>query len=320
MTYISGTLTSANPAADLYALMDTALTSAGYTLFDTVIIGARTHKMWRSAAGNNSQNLTWYLDVTYTTTGNGSIWLSTFEDFNATTDLGYRGPYLAFDSTIESTYYSRFGATGYALETNWATVANTTNNLVLSTANFGYWISITADRVIGLTSISTTKVVYAGFFEPNSEHIARADTALFPLITGTVTQDAAMGSAMLTRAPKGVSASIYWQYTARTYSYSAITTSAEGGYGVIGDNSVNPYTGYNTARGRNVYVVFGYYANGLTATNANSTTSATVGKLRDVYYFAAASSVARGDTITIAGQIWILCTSTSNFTFAFKAI
>lgn len=329
MTYIASTMTSANPAADLYALIDPALSAAGYVFVDTVVIGARTHKMWRSPAGSNAQNLDWYLDVAYTTSGAGSVWFAPFEDFNPTTDLGVRGLCMNTTSTIEQTYYSRFGATGYALETNWATVSHANNRLDLSTSSFGYWISITPNRVIGLTTISTTKLVYAGLYKPSDAFTAHAGASLFPLIAGQASDtDALNGTAtnekvMVTRAPKAATM-YYWPYIARFFAYSTLATVHEGGQGVIGDNSINPYLGFSTPRGRKLYVVFGSTASDHTLTfkSTSLTSPALVGELYDILVFQAVAAVARGDTVTLNSETWVLGSKLSGIeaAYAFKAV
>ncbi len=330
MAYISGTLTSANPAADLYALIAPALTTAGYTLVDTVVISTRTHKVWKSAAADNVQNLDWFLDVAYTTTGVGSVWLSPFEDFNPTTDLGFRGPYNASNASIEGTYYSRYGATGYALETNWATVSSNNNSIEASTTSFGYWISITINRVIGLSTVSAAKTVYCGLFEPSADHVAHAGASLFPLIVGPLTDSVGIdgtntSNTMVTRAPKATAIS-NWFYMPRLWSYGAYHIIPEGGFGVLGDISVNPYIGAQTPRGRSIYVVFPPTNGNALGMNtagaaANITNAAIVGKLRDVLVFAAVPSVSRGDTTTINGDTWILGSKLSSYyaAYAFKA-
>lgn len=333
MTYISGTLTSANPSADLYALMEPALTSAGYTLVDTVVISTRTHKIWRSNAAGNDANLNWFLDVTYTTTGAGNMWLSPFEDYNAATDTGIRGVVYDATTTVEQTYYSRYGAVGSALETNWTAAVNTFNAIDVSTASFTYWISITQNRVIALSSISVEKVVYCGLWEPNATHAAYVGASSFPLVVGMLgagTMAAAggvVGNAGLTRIPFAPSVS-RWTRCAVFWTGHYFTNHPEGGYGALGAADVNPFYGNVLPKGKYVYMVFntGTGTTGFSSDNAiygsNANAAANVGKLKDVLSFLAASTVTRGDTVTINGETWVLCSRFSSWygTIAFKAV
>lgn len=184
MTYISGTLTDSNAPATLYGACATALGSAGYTLVDTVVIATKTHKVWKSPAGSNLAALDWYLDVAYTTTGAGSLWMTPFEFFDPATDLGYRGPYSAASASVDAASGTRYGAAGSALETNWSPSAVLANaGLVCPATSFAYWISITTNRVMMMGSINPTYIHYTGLYEPDPLWAARA-TNLFPLWTG----------------------------------------------------------------------------------------------------------------------------------------
>lgn len=332
MTYISGNITSANPAADLYAQIDTALSSAGFTFVDTVVITTRTHKIWKSNAANNTANVDWYLDVTYTTTGTGSIWLGIFEDYNATTDIGYRGIVWDTTTTVEQTYFSKYGATGYALETNWTGATNTFNQIDLSTAAFGYWISITQNRIIAMTSLSATKLVYCGVWEPNTAHSTYAGAQVFPLIVGSLDTylSSAAGTAAtnagVTRAPRAPSIS-RWTRAGVFWSGHSIANHPDGGYGAIGAGDVSPFLGAIQPRGKYIYVLLNQSAaNSFSSDNAqyalNANAPANVGRAKDVLSFLAAATVTRGDTVTINGETWILTSkATSYYTaLAFRAI
>lgn len=212
MTFVTGTYTNANPGPALYAALHTALVAEGFTLVDTVVISARTHKVLQAPA--NSFGLGWFLDISYPTSGVATgVKTSPFEDYNAASHFGFRGPYgsVSSDSTApEATYYSRYGATGYALETNWSNGAiNTGFDTALSTGATTYWASITPERVVLMLSSAPTKISYAGFFTPTADFVAAADTALYPLISANLTAagNAASGSAgsstaAVTRLPK----------------------------------------------------------------------------------------------------------------------
>lgn len=220
--YISAPITNANPAATLYTAIAAALTAEGYTLIDTVVIGTRTHKIWQCLNTNNTFNLTWYLDVAYTTTGAGSVWFLPFEDYNAGTDQGIRGIWSSSDATTpDPTTGSRFGATGFALETNWAGGSMSMPiNLLTTTSTYNYYISVTPERVIGMTTAEPTRVVYGGFYDPDPTYAAKAGAGLFPLVglkTSPTLPIASSGTnsaatAALTRAFPHNSGTLNWRY------------------------------------------------------------------------------------------------------------
>jgi len=189
--YITGTVTDANPGPALHAVMATTLTAAGYTLVDTVVIATRTHKIWKSPAAGNTQNLDWYLDVAFTTAGAAVFGITPFESFDPATDLGYRGVYLASQTTTDAATGTRFGATGFALETNWFSVASTGGAsswpaALTASTQFGYWCSINANRVILMVSGTPGYPQYAGFYEPDPLYAAKAGANIYPLVGGVL--------------------------------------------------------------------------------------------------------------------------------------
>lgn len=341
MTYITNSLTSANPAADLYTAMAAALSSAGFTLVDTVVISTRTHKVWKCAAANNAHGLDWYLDVAYTTTGAGHIWLGMFEDYNATTHVGYRGIYnsTADTNNAEATYYSRYGATGYALETNWTTVTNNVSVIQTQISNFAYWISITGDRVIAMTSVRPTDVIYVGMFDPYTPWANKIGGLLFPLIACTINSPSSEGGSEISyvsamNLPPTVGSSADPASLTRHPPITSLLQSAAYRY-----NNVNIYTAYNpgpnstTSRpqgsgygGANGFVdtlTNDYYdiprgGKLIVAVTWADRYNVTIGTLKDILLFAA-QAVTRGDTVTITGSDWVLSGQNSNRVFGFKA-
>lgn len=331
MTYITGTLTSANPAADLYTQqIAPALTAAGFTLVDTVVIGTRTHTVWKSAAASNSQNLDWYLDVLYTTTGSGSIWMNCFEMYDPATHLGYRGGYnVSGTFAIETAFFSRYGATGYALETNWYTITAinggySNNGFTLSTSAFSYWISITTDRVIGMTSMKTD-LVSCGFYVPSADFLARAGSASFPLWVGNALNGAGavtygyVNVGALTRyplIPSGKSAyGTYSPYMGRISESGMLLDDP------IGDVTGTNGTGLVTHGPRGAALNIGWSSSSYSTPGAANWDTIRAGTVRDILVFYASSTVTRGDTITINGEQWILGSLVgSYYSLAFRAV
>lgn len=314
MAYITGTITDANPGPALYALMAPALTTAGYTLVDTVTISTRTHKIWKSAAANNSLSLDWYLDIGYPTTGAGALVMAPFEYFDPATDLGYRGLVSINQTTIDATTFSRYGATGSALETNWITApaTYTSYQLPLIATSFGYWISVTPERVIMLLSNSPTIVYFSGFYVPDSLYAAKAGASLFPLMgavmtpttTAALTSGTTTTTAALTRVPPATSlASPGWNTTLHIQ---GLKQEEYGSYPQIptGSQQVYPWV----AAPLSMFVSL-----------SNQALFARYGTVRDVLTAAASGSLVRGDTCTIGGEQYVFTSPSSAGALLFRA-
>lgn len=302
MTYISGTINNASSAAALYAAMSPALSSAGFTLVDTVVISTRTHKVWKSAASNNATGLDWYVDVAYQTVGSSNVWLSVYEDYDATNHLGIRGAIFNANFTLDGTYYSRYGATGYSLESaNWffaSQYASAGWGIQTSASSFGYWISISGDRIAAITSVNPTDVAYAGFIAPSAAHVASAGSALYPLWAANLLNGSNYSYVQMTRYPK-LDASMTvnpryhtsWanvNYLREIFGGAPIPTGSNGGLPQvvvpIAVNGDGAYAKYRTLQGTLIGVVTG-----------NS----------DV------ATIARGDTFTVGAETYT-CTTYLN--------
>lgn len=179
MTFVSGTITT-GVDADLYNVIATALASNGLILVDTQVISTRTHRVWKNPASNNSLGKDWYYDISYPTSGQAGITIHPFEDYDAVNHLGIRGCVPIATYTPETTYYSRYGATGYALETNW--IPSTSYQITTSASSYGYRLSITPDRIIGTTTAANTALIYAGLIDLSNACAAAAGASAFPII------------------------------------------------------------------------------------------------------------------------------------------
>ena len=313
--YVTGTITDANPGAALHTAMASALTTAGFTLVDTVVISTRTHKIWKSAAANNAQGLDWYLDVIYTTTGAGTFSLVPFEFFDPATDLGYRGPHSAPGSTIDAATFSRYGATGQTLEnTAWVSASGSYTWITspLVTTSFGYWVSVTGDRVSLLQSNDASRPLYAGFYQPDSLHAAKAGAGLYPLTAARLmaansssAANPGSVSASLTRVPP---------ITAFTGNWSDHLL-IEG----LGDSGMAVQRGQYPSIPAGSTVAHPLVAVPVEMWTFGMIPSTRWGTLRDVVQFPS-SGVARGDTVTIDGSTYVATTTTSGMSFAFKAV
>jgi hypothetical protein len=332
MSYAHFDVNSANPAADLYGTtvgssgavgIAGLLTAAGYTLVDTVVIGARTHKVWKSPAASNAANLDWYLDVAYTTTGAGSIWFFPFEDYNSTTHLGFRGAIQGSGTTFDTTTCSFHGSTGAALESasNGMNASTATANMFLVTQAsvvFRAKVSITADRVIAYTSVSTTRVLYCGLYTPSSAYTAAAGVKLFPLCVAQIATNAIAASAASSSSASSNS------NTNATFSFTRIPPLAAmsdwRAQGTVWPSLPSGLAAVGTptwgAIGWPLFVTGGSVSNG-----ASSSTSSIgkFGELKDLYYVATDASQADGDTLS-SGQYVLTARQGSFAAVAIKAV
>lgn len=314
MTFITGSITNANPGPALYAVIETAALADGWTLDDTVTIGGNTHKVLKSAAAGNTYALDWYLDINYPTTGTtGGIRFCPFEGYTAASDVATRGPRTgSSDSTIETTYYSRLGATTQALETTWAnTASNTGLSTALTTSAFTYWVSITRNRIIVLLSNVGTSVAYAGFFTPTSAHTSHAGASLFPLVMAVINSGASAfastsstASMAFTRVPKSTSTN--WGSNAGTDRLGLITS---GQVGVA--DSLN--TGQTLLSPLPVYM-------GAQAASSSVPGGSFVGTFDGLATGYVVSSAIRGDTVTVGSDTWYALAPSSSVTVFLKGV
>lgn len=326
MTYITNTITNANPGPTLYSAIETAMLAQGWTLVDTVTIGSNTHKVLKSAgaSGGNTYGLDWYLDINYPTTGTtGGIRFCPFESYDAVNHLGIRGPYSANSITIDATTFSRYGATGYALETNWANSASYAQlSTALTTAAFTYRISVTRNRIVGLLDNVPGAFFYAGFFTPSSAFSSNAGSALFPLVqaivtpTGGAQSGTTSSNACLTRLPNlATMTNSGWSYHV-TIPNPSINSSGfpEGQIGV----AASPFTGRSTGAPLIVAANAGG-ANASTPSNATPLVD-NIGTIDDIIGAYVNTGSVRGDSMTVGSDTWYDCAPSSAFTLFFRGV
>jgi hypothetical protein len=318
MTYITNTINSANPSADLYTALAAALTSAGYTLEDTVVISTRTHKIWKSPAAGNAANKDWFVDIAYATSGAGHLYVIPMENYDAANDLAIRMVYGgAGDISIDPTTFSRYGDAGYSLEhSNWRLSAAGSSNMRLNTAAgtaFGYWISVTGTRIAGITSVVPTDMLYAGLYELDPLHATIAGADAFPLILamlnangiGSPASTVGSATAALTRIPKATDLvgnnSFGWAYIPYVRPVHLASVANQPGFPGLPSDSTE---------------VAPRAASRLLVISSTSKGSlgfvGPLGLLYDVAAVASTATVVRGDTVTIAGNTWVLGSSGSS--------
>lgn len=331
MAYITGTISSANPALDLYTAIAAALTTAGYTQVDTVVISTRTHQIWKSAAANNTTGKDWYVDLVYAPSGGTTFRTIPMEFYDPATDLAYRMVHggSSAGSVIESTYWSRYGATGATLESaSWTfSAAQTTGTtMTLTTGSFGYWVSVTGDRIIIMHSQAPTLLGFAGFYEPLDPHKTYAGADAYPLVEckidntgfGTPTGTTSSTKQALTRLPKstvmGATSGYNWGFIPTLQPFLDVA----GGSGYIGGATRVPDGTTGVLGGRYaVPILIGAASGG--ATNQLDAPVGFLGKLNDVAVVPVISTVVRGDTVTVAGATWVLGTVSGSTAVLFRA-
>lgn len=306
MTFISGTITDANPGPALYAVLAPALTSAGWTLVDTVVISTRTHKVWKSAAASNPANLDWYLDIAYTTTGVGVFTGTVWEFYDPTLDFGYRGPTVVNGTAVpDATTGSRYGSAGNTLENAaWGPVGASGQGDNLPITAFAYWFSVTTTRVMMLNSIGPANIKYWGLYEPNALYATKAGAALFPLVQANLTYgyDSSTNTSQraLTRVPP-FTGSLSW--SGNQY----VTTTA------------GPITELPAIPGGNTQMYPIVASRIVLQTSTVSSMNAIFGMLYGVACVAAVG-VVRGDTVTIGADQWVCTTSSVSLCGLMQAI
>jgi len=314
MAYISNTITDANAPSVMYAQLEPALSSAGYMLEDTVVISTRTHKIWKNPALNNPFGQDWYIDVAYTTTGIGTFGIYVMEGYDAATNLAYRMAtgwgYYASSTLSAANNYSPYGTTGYALEaTQWLVRAgaasdNSTSHrdVSLPASSFGYWISVTSERVAAIFSVSPSMLYYSGLYEASEEHTYIAGPSLFPLISATINGAEAPSYAMLamTRYPKIIG----------TVNSSICSSNVSQLLTIF--NSPTVPSG-DTSASRKFALRIPLYSNG--------TARGFWGYLIDTAAVWTDAIVARGDTLTDnTSAVWILSARANNASVMFKRV
>lgn len=309
MAFISGPMTNSNPGLALWTLIDAQMIAIGWTLDDTVTIGSNIHKVYKSAAAGNSFGKDWWMDIKYQATGvTNGISFMPMESYNNSTHLAFRATYAVnAASGIETTYYSRFGATGSALETNWTTAAVMTTVTTATT----YAFSITRDFIIGCLG-SYTGGVFAGFYTPTADYSSFVGADLFTLGTFSFSslQTAANSQgASFTRVPRLTTVD-NWN-TIATGIFPTMTSTFNLGLanGIIG-GAASPNTGKRTLINPTINV---RPQTGMLAYEF-------IGYIPNIAAGLGISSILKGDTITIGSDTWYCFHYNNPVCFFFKAV
>lgn len=354
MVYLTGTLTNINAPATLYADIAAALVTVGYTQVDTFTATTDTVVVWKSAAAGNAANLDWHLVVIYTTSGAGRIDFTASEGWDVASHRALR-PITHSDGSTwnggggENYSYldavtngrigydvatgSRFGATLQTLHSPpaYAGYINVRQLSAPSTA-FGYWISITANRVCYVATGAATTGYYVGLYEPSATYVNAAAVSgypagafIFPLISVGMTAD--NGLSLYNDRRAGVSR--IGGFPGHFRGNAGAGPQDDGNWsGII---RISPGYGGNTKRTPSLtqngaWVLPGYNDVGAGAQRPivelnmrASSFTMPLGLLHDCYLLPVDAAVSRGDTVTIAGNNHFLTSSSANMAWAFRA-
>ena len=302
MTYVTGTITDANPGVALHAVFASALTANGYTLDDTVVISTSTYKIYKNPAANNGSGFDWYFMLRYTTTGAGTLSFNVMEVWTAVTDLmqGFVSTYSP-SQTVSAPNYRIF-ETAIALD---GTAGQSgLSSISITSSSFGYWISITPTRINFLLSTAPTQVYCAGLYDADAAFATAAGAALLPL--GRWSVGPSVTEVGVTRVP-GLTGSV----SPFVYGIIPAPSTIVGYFNVTGVPAGS--TVFGPRRGNRIPVSAG----------TSNSSSGFFGYIKDALVVAANNTVARGDTVTIGADTWILSTNSGSnpyYCTAFKAV
>jgi hypothetical protein len=317
MAFITGSMTNSDPGTALFNLIEAQALATGWTLHDTIDYSNTRFKVFKSAAAGNTLNKDWYLIVRFPITGtSGGFSITPSEGWDAPTHKVIRGPLVMdyLNNPIEQTYYSYYGNTTRDPNTGDFLCASTFTSLRfgLITTSFGYYISITRDRIIMLLTSSPGALLYAGFFTPTADHAAHAGSALYPLVAAVLQPDTegysggnASATAGLTRIPKvaAFSGSSHWGLTCRIIAGGSLKWFNNGLLG----GAVSPYTGKISGSGLLVTSCYD---------GASFHWLGTIDDVINVHSY----SATRGDSATIGSDTWYATNVQSSKVLMMRAV
>lgn len=155
----TGTITSATPSVDLMTALDTQFTTNGWTFIETFTSSTNVTNIYKSPGTSNSFGTDFFVGMNRTST-TSSVAFMLFEIWDAT---GKKCRKYAPNgsNTAPDTDYSIVDATGLA-----PNAMNVKATIPVATSTtFTWWSSITADRAMFTSSVSTTSGGYVGLFD-----------------------------------------------------------------------------------------------------------------------------------------------------------
>jgi hypothetical protein len=180
MGYRTGALTSANPAADLYAQIVAEFDLHGnWDFVDTVAIGTNTHQVWKNRGTGTDANAfgqDYHVSFQYVAAGGTTLRIRCFEAYDAVNDKAIR-PCVGASTSLAINANGSHGdeTLGFTLEATALVYAD----VLTVTTGFDYYVQVSRNRLCVGTKYSTTNTaLYAGLFES----LMAADP--FPLCIG----------------------------------------------------------------------------------------------------------------------------------------
>lgn len=286
MSYATGSIVgSPTPSTDFVSLIEAQLTAhPAWEFVETYVGVAYTSQIWKCLGLYNSWGQDFYVAISIQTStlGTGTIYLDAYEQYNVTTHLGIRGVPNPGSTLTPTADGSAYGNTGYAPR---ATQWNPYTYLYTSTVNFDYYILVTNNSLLFKSGASLAYGLQAGVFEPVWPH--PNEWPLHLMVWGNADTDASGGTS---RRP-GVTVSSTDTYA--IYSYPTFTIGYETLMGSISDTTNTLYASGDAVGARPMIY------------HTNPVEGKVRGFIPDLLIFEQHADVARGDTVTIDGKVWV---------------
>lgn len=160
MGYIEGSLTSANPAADLCEIIKDELIAEGGVFVESYSANSNTIQVMRIPAASNPLNQEWFLVLWYTTASQTIIKAFAAEGYDSANKLFIRGTFSTTSSYAPSGVTgSRYGNTGQAYS-SWSAW-----DINVRTSAFNYGFNVSGSALVGSTAAS--RPGYLGLMNPS---------------------------------------------------------------------------------------------------------------------------------------------------------
>lgn len=296
MAYASGTITSsATPAIDLISLVEAMLTThAAWTFVEEYTLSTQVSRVWKCDGALNGYGQDFYIILYRLTASDATdVTILAAEQYNSTTHLVIRGcANPGSTATPEPIYNSRYGDTGYAFNYgNW----NIYCTVSASSATFDYYIRVTNNSILVVSSASNGYGIGAGLFTP----LFPSQPNEFPLAQFHWGNKGSDNSSSVSRRPS-ITTSITDAFGIY-YSYATTNSAYETLIGGIADTSDPMYQSDGPVGARflirHTYTTGGSYR----------------GYLSDIMVFSQHTDVSVGDTIQINGELWVCFSDSGSY-------
>lgn len=177
MTYKTGTI-NADAAKHLVDLISADAVALGFNRVETALVsGTITWDVLESPSTLNNEGLTWYLALGYTTTGQGTFWACTFEQWDATNNLASQFPPNTASLTPGAQFQNTQAAA--ALPSTGTTIFNRSATIAQSDT---YWYSLTPERLAVFATQGATTTIRMAWYLGLYDRFLSATDDPFPLV------------------------------------------------------------------------------------------------------------------------------------------